>query len=171
MEADHQEGKHESKHLEVDAYTLSDLEIFDSGTDAPSLFDFCNETRSDGGARALRRRMTQPWCHREQILATQEAIRFILDHRDVFEGLPSTYLMNRADHYRHEILPMIEARGSLEFGLSAVSLWANQRSHEADDSGERLRFDYTLKAGVSSQRLGMRVLQQEGVFDLLDGGS
>ena len=31
----------------------------------------------------------------------------------------------------------------------------------------RLRFDYRLQAGVSSQRLGMRVLEEEGVFRLL----
>jgi hypothetical protein len=31
-----------------------------------------------------------------------------------------------------------------------------------------LGFDYLLRSGVSSQRLGMRVLQEEGVFELLD---
>ncbi|MBO6556372.1 MAG: hypothetical protein JJ957_07705 [Pseudomonadales bacterium] len=115
--------------LVIDAHTLGDLEIFDSGTDDPSLFDFCNGTRSDGGARALRRRMEQPWSSADDILGTQAAIRFILVHRQVFEELPSSYLMNRADHYRQEVLPMIEAKGSLEFGLTALSLWANQRSH------------------------------------------
>ncbi|HSL70942.1 MAG TPA: hypothetical protein VK864_11920 [Longimicrobiales bacterium] len=39
---------------------------------------------------------------------------------------------------------------------------------EADESGERLEFDYLLRSGISSQRLGVRVLQEEGVFDLLD---
>lgn len=32
-----------------------------------------------------------------------------------------------------------------------------------------LKFDYLLHSGVSSQRLGMRVLAEQGVFDLLDG--
>ena len=41
---------------------------------------------------------------------------------------------------------------------------------EANEQGRRLAFDYRLKAGVSSQRLGMRVLQEEGVLELLDGG-
>ena len=42
------------------------------------------------------------------------------------------------------------------------------RYFEADESEGKLRFDYFLRSGVSSQRLGMRVLREEGVFDLLD---
>lgn len=40
---------------------------------------------------------------------------------------------------------------------------------EARESEGRLEFDYQLHSGVSTQRLGMRVLSEEGVFDLLDG--
>lgn len=43
------------------------------------------------------------------------------------------------------------------------------RYFEARESEEQLSFDYRLRDGISSQRLGMRVLQEEGVFDLLDG--
>jgi DNA mismatch repair ATPase MutS len=39
---------------------------------------------------------------------------------------------------------------------------------EASEQGQVLEFDYTLRPGVSSQRLGFRVLQEEGVFDLLE---
>ena len=39
---------------------------------------------------------------------------------------------------------------------------------EAEETENRLRFDYVLHPGVSSQRLGMRVLREEGIFDLLD---
>jgi DNA mismatch repair ATPase MutS len=42
------------------------------------------------------------------------------------------------------------------------------RYFEADESEGRLRFSYLLQSGVSSQRLGMRVLREEGVFELLD---
>jgi DNA mismatch repair ATPase MutS len=38
---------------------------------------------------------------------------------------------------------------------------------EAEEEGARLSFDYRLKTGVSQQRLGMRVLEEEGVFELL----
>jgi len=42
------------------------------------------------------------------------------------------------------------------------------RYFEAVESGDRLHFDYRLRRGISEQRLGMRVLNEEGVFDLLD---
>ena len=45
------------------------------------------------------------------------------------------------------------------------------RNFEAEEGEGRLRFDYLLRSGVSTQRLGMRVLHEEGVFDLLDGNS
>ena len=39
---------------------------------------------------------------------------------------------------------------------------------EAKEDGGRLQFDYQLRPGISNQRLGMRVLEEEGVFELLD---
>jgi DNA mismatch repair ATPase MutS len=42
------------------------------------------------------------------------------------------------------------------------------RYFEAEESQARLSFDYRLQAGVSDQRLGMRVLEEEGVFELLE---
>jgi len=42
------------------------------------------------------------------------------------------------------------------------------RRFEADEQDGRLHFDYVLRAGVSSQRLGMRVLLEEGIFGLLE---
>jgi hypothetical protein len=41
------------------------------------------------------------------------------------------------------------------------------RFDAAEESG-RLAYDYKLRPGISSQRLGLRVLREEGVFDLLD---
>lgn len=43
------------------------------------------------------------------------------------------------------------------------------RYFEAHEDQGRLRFDYLLHRGVSSQRLGMRVLREEGIFELFDG--
>ena len=44
------------------------------------------------------------------------------------------------------------------------------RHFEAGEQEGRLRFEYVLRPGVSTQRLGMRVLREEGIFALLDGG-
>lgn len=41
------------------------------------------------------------------------------------------------------------------------------RRFEADEHAGHLHFDYVLRPGVSSQRLGMRVLLEEGIFTLL----
>jgi DNA mismatch repair protein MutS len=41
------------------------------------------------------------------------------------------------------------------------------RRFEAATSDEDLRFDYRIRAGVSTQRLGMRVLEREGVLGVL----
>jgi hypothetical protein len=38
----------------------------------------------------------------------------------------------------------------------------------ADVAGDRPRFDYRLREGVSDQRLGMTLLRQEGVLDRLE---
>ena len=43
------------------------------------------------------------------------------------------------------------------------------RNFEAQENAGKLSFEYVLRAGVSSQRLGMRVLHEEGIFELLDG--
>ena len=42
------------------------------------------------------------------------------------------------------------------------------RRFEADERDGRLEFDYVLRPGVSTRRLGVRVLQEEGVFALPD---
>jgi len=42
------------------------------------------------------------------------------------------------------------------------------RHFEASEDGGRLEFEYRLRPGISSQRLGIRVLHEQGVFELLD---
>ena len=45
------------------------------------------------------------------------------------------------------------------------------RYFDAKEHGEKLSFDYKLRQGVSKQRLGMRVLHEEGIFSLLDSAT
>jgi DNA mismatch repair ATPase MutS len=42
------------------------------------------------------------------------------------------------------------------------------RHFEANEDEGTLSFDFVLRPGVSDQRLGMRVLREEGVIDLVD---
>ena len=48
------------------------------------------------------------------------------------------------------------------------SMSVDYQYFEAEESAQKLRFDYVLHPGVSSQRLGMRVLREEGIFELLE---
>jgi DNA mismatch repair ATPase MutS len=111
--------------LVLDPQTLKDLEIFESETGGLSLFEFCNETQTEGGAKVLRRRMEQPWSSGDRILATQDSVAFILQHRKVFAMLPSAYATHRVAHYAHEILPIVSPENGLEFALGAYALWVN----------------------------------------------
>lgn len=56
-----------------------------------------------------------------------------------------------------ELGEMMEATGHVDCRL-----------FEASEEGDQLRFEYRLRPGISSQRLGMRVLIEEGIFELLD---
>jgi DNA mismatch repair ATPase MutS len=56
----------------------------------------------------------------------------------------------------------------IELGEALVGTGAVQcYRFDANEESGRLEFDYVLRPGVSAQRLGVRVLQEEGVFDLL----
>ena len=54
----------------------------------------------------------------------------------------------------------------LEESLNAVA-HIDYGYFEAQEHGPELAFDYRVRQGVSAQRLGVRVLHEEGVFDLL----
>ena len=45
------------------------------------------------------------------------------------------------------------------------------RHFEAVEHEGRLRFEYRLRPGISTQRLGMRVIREEGIFTLLQGAT
>jgi len=52
--------------------------------------------------------------------------------------------------------------------LSDTASPVDCRYFAAIEAEDRLRFDYQLRLGVSTQRIGMRVLREEGVFEILD---
>jgi len=119
----------QSDFLGLDQHTLKDLEIFETDSGHTSLYEFCNYTKTSGGANVLKRRMAQPWSKPERILATQQALRFIRDHRHAFNGLPTAFATGRVDHYSHEILPMITADNLFEFAMGVLSLSSNDDPH------------------------------------------
>ncbi len=115
--------------LRLDAHTLKDLEIFGSEEGEATLFEFCNLTRTEGGARLLKKRMELPWSSSERIRATQDSISFILANREAFNKLPSAFAASRTEHYSHEVMPIVIYENPVEFTFGAFSLWANHDSH------------------------------------------
>ena len=115
--------------LNLDGLTFKDLEIFESDSGGQTLFDLCNQSRSDGGAKILRQRMSAPWSNPNRIRETQDSLRFIQKHRSIFNKLPSAYATGRVGHYLQAILPIVTHHSSLEFAVNAFSLWANHDTH------------------------------------------
>ena len=115
--------------LGVDTHTFKDLEIFESDNDDASLFEFCDRTRSIGGAAVLKRRMQNPWASAGRIDATQQAVRFITAQRALFKEMPSVYAVEGTQDYLQEILPKLDFRNQLDFVLGAFQVWVNQDSH------------------------------------------
>lgn len=116
--------------LSMDEHTFRDLDIFVSATGNRTLFDFCKQTRSEGGARVLRRRMEQPFSDAQRIRATQLSVSFIIDRRQAFSELQAlAFTAGRVDHYTREILPIVIKENWIEFALAAASLWTNNERH------------------------------------------
>ncbi|MCB1646797.1 MAG: hypothetical protein KDI36_15165 [Pseudomonadales bacterium] len=129
----------------IDQQTIDDLRIFSKDDNDRSIFQLCNSTRSSGGAKALRRRMAQPFAEVRQIRATQISLQFIMANRRLFDALPSAWLMGRTDHYINDIQPIVTATNPVEFHLEALSLWWTQnRYYLGIVHGTRLCHQYLL---------------------------
>lgn len=113
----------------LDQHTINDLELFESATGGKTLFEFCDFTRNDGGAKVLRRRMAAPFCDAARIRATQAAISFISSHRDAFRRLPPAFTTSRVEHYAKEILPVVPHSNPLEFAAGVFGVWVNHERH------------------------------------------
>ena len=108
----------DSEALYLDAETRADLNLFEP--EGGSLFDYCDRCRTEGGRKALRRRMETPWKDPERIRGTQEALSCIAEHPDVFAGLPSEYTALNTERYLNAAIPVIRHEGALEFNIAAT---------------------------------------------------
>lgn len=115
--------------LVIDEPTARDLEIFTCQAGGLSLFEFCNLTRSSGGAAVLRRRMQRPSSAPAPILETQASLRFITEHREAFRKMTSGYIAGKVALYTCEVLPVIPEENSLLFFLGVASVRGNHATH------------------------------------------
>ncbi len=114
--------------LVLDEHTLKDLEIFQTDTGDKSLYDYCNFTRTEGGAKLLRMRMELPWCEADAIRSTQQSIVFICENRAVFDKLPA-YIVQSVENYQREVLLGVSRRSRIEFALQAWNIYFNHDRH------------------------------------------
>lgn len=114
-------------YLQLDQPTLKDLEVFDS--EQTSLYSFCNQTRTFGGARVLRKRMSQPFSNEQDIRRVQQSISFIAENRESFNLMPSAFMADKVDQYSHDVLPIVLQTGHIEFTFAALSIWLNHDRH------------------------------------------
>ena len=106
--------------------------------------------------------------------ALSEGNRVVAIMDEPFKG---TNVKDALDASVEVLLRFAEREGSL-FMFSSHLIEMEERMHacsqavcfhfEAKEGEGQLRFDYVLRPGVSHQRLGMRVLREEGIFELLD---
>lgn len=108
--------------LAMDNQTFKDLEIFKAEMEGASLFDLCNATRTDGGAKALRVRMRRPFSDPAKIRTVQESLASILEHRDAFDRLPSDVITGVVEKYLHGALPLVLGDNPFEFWISTLEI-------------------------------------------------
>ncbi len=87
---------------------------------------------------------------------------------NVKDALDASFEVIRRFALKHDSLFVISSHLiELEEPLAAVKSM-DYWYFEAQERGSGLVFDYRVRKGISGQRLGMRVLYEEGVFDLLN---
>lgn len=132
--------------MNVDTQTFRDLEIFESESEGPSLFEAFDLTRTEGGRKALRRRMEQPFSDVARIRSAQDALSYIVAHRPLFKALPAIeYTTNRVERYQGDIHELIAYENVVEFGLGVFLL--------------RLNRSYAYNRIVSGVQIAVRFVQ------------
>ena len=163
----------------LDSATLRDLEIVPTPPlRGVTLWSLLNRTRTRVGAEALRAHLLNPPHEIPKILALQQAhqamshdattYREVLDsaaadpverHLNLSWQFPETChrsVVLVASHVA-EVVSAIRSDPRIAFFYFA-----------ADATGDDPQFDYSLREGVSEQRLGMTLLRREGVLSRLE---
>ena len=115
--------------LVLDPQTIRDLEIFSSDHGGLSFLKFCDLSRSAGGNKVLKRRLESPWSTADSIIATQQALKFIIQHSGSFKRLPAGYAAFSVEKYQREILPHVTSTKLTGFAFGSLTIWSTENSH------------------------------------------
>jgi DNA mismatch repair ATPase MutS len=106
--------------MRIDEQTFRDLEIFESQSDGPALFDVLNRTRTTGGGKVLRTRWLRPLASTDRLRAVQDAVRHIIEHDRSFNRLPGESIVTAVEHYLYSGVAIVTSSKPVEVFLQAV---------------------------------------------------
>jgi len=90
---------HTENFMVLDAQTIRSLELFESGSGAPTLLSTLDATRTSMGGRLLRRMLRQPLLNVAEIVRRQEQVQWFVAHKDarteLFTALESVHDLER----------------------------------------------------------------------------
>ena len=114
--------------LVLDSHTLKDLEVFSTESCGKSLFEFYDQTATQGGSIALRQRMAFPFAVADKIRQTQKSISHIQEHREKFNKIPF-YIVGRVVKYQKDPLMFVTNKNRFDFAIGALSLKFSDPHH------------------------------------------
>ena len=122
--------QHPTSHVDkppllIDRQTLRDLEIFDPLAGGGGLFARLDRTLTSGGKARLRRHFLQPPSDAAAIVATQDAVRFLVQHPTALAAFPDAEQLKGVERYRHSSYET--SRFSKRIALAADGLWSRVR--------------------------------------------
>jgi DNA mismatch repair ATPase MutS len=106
----------------MDDHTWKDLGIFQARGDGRTLHDVLRRTKTQGGAKILRERMLRPLSASHRIRAVQDSLRYIMEHRAVFDCLPSEIVAHGVTEYINGGLPVVTSAKRVGFLVEAMTI-------------------------------------------------
>jgi len=108
--------------MDIDATTLSDLEVFRSPDGSEGILQLVDRTWTAAGRRRLRRRLEHPLADVGEIQDAQEAVRFLAAHPDLVRFHPRT--LEAVERY---LRSNIEVGSGSGIGESVEAVWVALR--------------------------------------------
>ena len=106
----------------MDDHTWKDLGIFQSRANGRTIHDVLNRTNTQGGAKILRERMLRPFSSPHRIREVQDSVRYVIQHRSGFDGLPSEIVAHGVTEYVNGGLPVVTSRRPVGFLVEAMTI-------------------------------------------------
>jgi DNA mismatch repair ATPase MutS len=115
--------------MRLDAHTLRDLDLLHPVESQKSIFEWARFTRTRGGEQRLRARFQNPPDGLDAIRATQDAVRFLMEHAERFDTLLDGSNWLSIERYLRSSHGLAHGRGALLRSLDGA--WHTLRNGDA----------------------------------------